>query len=133
MFGLAYYVIINKIKNFLLNNYGYTKATEFTDLLLLSSKSFYRLINEILKDLLISSPKPTTVYQIINKFYISESMLSVDEKMIIETIQPFNLKLIRKDRTLVISGEESDIRSALMQSMDTIFLDIEKSDSIPKI
>ncbi|RIO28027.1 transcription antiterminator, partial [Staphylococcus saprophyticus] len=58
-------------------------------------------------------------------------MLSVDEKMIIETIQPFNLKLIRKDRTLVISGEESDIRSALMQSMDTIFLDIEKSDSIP--
>ncbi|MCI2941281.1 hypothetical protein ASS90_03315 [Staphylococcus saprophyticus] len=60
-------------------------------------------------------------------------MLSVDEKMIIETIQPFNLKLIRKDRTLVISGEESDIRSALMQSMDTIFLDIEKSDSIPKI
>ncbi|PTK17102.1 hypothetical protein BUZ72_11170, partial [Staphylococcus saprophyticus] len=113
--------------------YGYTKATEFTDLLLLSSKSFYRLINEILKDLLISSPKPTTVYQIINKFYISESMLSVDEKMIIETIQPFNLKLIRKDRTLVISGEESDIRSALMQSMDTIFLDIEKSDSIPKI
>ncbi|MGW9904787.1 hypothetical protein ACUXGJ_001130 [Staphylococcus cohnii] len=53
--------------------------------------------------------------------------------MIIETIQPFNLKLIRKDRTLVISGEESDIRSALMQSMDTIFLDIEKSDSIPKI
>ncbi|MBN6754617.1 transcriptional antiterminator [Staphylococcus cohnii] len=73
------------------------------------------------------------MYQIINKFYISESMLSVDEKMIIETIQPFNLKLIRKDRTLVISGEESDIRSALMQSMDTIFLDIEKSDSIPKI
>lgn len=60
-------------------------------------------------------------------------MLSVDEKMIIETIQPFNLKLIRKDRTLVICGEESDIRSALMQSMDTIFLDIEKSDSIPKI
>ncbi|MEG9445173.1 MAG: hypothetical protein MIJ74_10280 [Staphylococcus saprophyticus] len=48
-------------------------------------------------------------------------MLSVDEKMIIETIQPFNLKLIRKDRTLVICGEESDIRSALMQSMDTIF------------
>ncbi|MEJ7472346.1 helix-turn-helix domain-containing protein [Staphylococcus saprophyticus] len=73
------------------------------------------------------------MYQIINKFYISESMLSVDEKMIIETIQPFNLKLIRKDRTLVICGEESDIRSALMQSMDTIFLDIEKSDSIPKI
>ncbi|MBC2920250.1 helix-turn-helix domain-containing protein [Staphylococcus saprophyticus] len=61
------------------------------------------------------------MYQIINKFYISESMLSVDEKMIIETIQPFNLKLIRKDRTLVICGEESDIRSALMQSMDTIF------------
>ncbi len=60
-------------------------------------------------------------------------MLSIDEKMIIEMIQPFNLKLIRKDRTLVISGEESDIRSALMQSMDTIFLDIEKSDSIPKI
>ncbi|PTK14133.1 hypothetical protein BUZ78_12365 [Staphylococcus saprophyticus] len=122
-----------RLKIFLLNNYGYIKATEFTDLLLLSSKSFYRLINEILKDLLISSPKPTTVYQIINKFYISESMLSVDEKMIIEMIQPFNLKLIRKDRTLVISGEESDIRSALMQSMDTIFLDIEKSDSIPKI
>lgn len=59
-------------------------------------------------------------------------MLSVDEKMIIETIQPFNLKLIRKDRTLVICGEESDIRSALMQSMDNLFLDIEKSDSIPK-
>lgn len=172
----------NKIINFLLNNSGYTKATELANLLSISSKSIYRLINEIngstdnkkiysakgkgfyidpdfnsldiesntisksvklamspierrdeiFKDLLISSPKPMTVNQIINKFYISESMLSVDEKMIIEMAQPFNLKLIRKDRTLVISGEESDIRNALMQSMDTLFLDIEKSDSIPK-
>ncbi|RIM88023.1 helix-turn-helix domain-containing protein, partial [Staphylococcus shinii] len=88
--------------------------------------------NEIIKDLLISSPKPINVNQIVNKFYISESMLSVDEKVIIETIEQFNLKLIRKDRTLVISGDESNIRSALMQSMDTLNLNVEKLSSIPK-
>ncbi|WP_404830483.1 HTH domain-containing protein [Staphylococcus shinii] len=119
--------------NFLLNTSGYTKATELADLLSISSKSIYRLINEInnsttskkiysakgkgfyinpdfnsleitqdiiskrvkltmspierrneiIKDLLISSPKPINVNQIVNKFYISESMLSVDEKVII--------------------------------------------------
>ena len=37
----------NKIINFLLNNSGYTKATELADLLSISSKSIYRLINEI--------------------------------------------------------------------------------------
>ncbi len=172
----------NTVINFLLNTSGYTKATELADLLSISSKSIYRLINEInnsttckkiysakgkgfyinpdfnsleitqnlisksvklsmspierrneiIKDLLMSSPKPINVNQIVNKFYISESMLSVDEKVIIETIQQFNLKLIRKDRTLVISGDESNIRSALMQSMDTLYLNVEKLSSIPK-
>ncbi|WP_436951442.1 hypothetical protein [Staphylococcus shinii] len=37
----------NTVINFLLNTSGYTKATELADLLSISSKSIYRLINEI--------------------------------------------------------------------------------------
>lgn len=172
----------NTIINFLQNHSGYTKAAVLAELLSISSKSVYRLINEInsatdnkkihsekgkgffidpdfnnlefetniiskkaktsmsplerrneiIKDLLINSPDPLSVNHIINKFYISESMLSIDEKYITENIKNLHLKLIRKDRTLVILGTENNIRSALIQKMDTLYLNIEKSSGIPK-
>ena len=58
-------------------------------------------------------------------------MLSIDEKYITENIKNLHLKLIRKDRTLVILGTENNIRSALIQKMDTLYLNIEKSSGIP--
>ncbi|PNZ92548.1 helix-turn-helix domain-containing protein, partial [Staphylococcus nepalensis] len=170
------------IINHLINNSGYIKANELSELLSVSSKSIYRLINEIndntkiryifsergkgfyinpelsnlttyeaifsqnkglsmspierrneiVKDLLINSPYSISVNHIINKFFISESMLGVDEKHIIESLHEFNLQLIRKDRTLAITGEESNIRMALMEYMDTLYIDIEKTINIPK-
>ncbi|MBO1214801.1 PRD domain-containing protein [Staphylococcus nepalensis] len=170
------------IINHLINNSGYIKANELSELLSVSSKSIYRLINEIndntkiryifsergkgfyinpelsnlttheaifsqnkglsmspierrneiVKDLLINSPYSISVNHIINKFFISESMLGVDEKHIIESLHEFNLQLIRKNRTLAITGEESNIRMALMEYMDTLYIDIEKTINIPK-
>lgn len=87
--------------------------------------------NEIIKDLLINSPFSVSVNHLVNKFFISESMLSVDEKHILSTLNKFNLQLIRKDRTLTILGEESNIRMALMESIDMLNIDVEKTESIP--
>ncbi|OIS61472.1 BglG family transcription antiterminator [Staphylococcus equorum] len=170
------------IINHLLNNTGYTKASELSKLLSVSSKSIYRLIkeinnttvtkcicsergkgyfvnplfdtselisdsftnsgdltmspierrNEIVKDLLINSPKPISVNHIINKYFVSESVLSTDEKYIIESLQYYKLHLVRKSRTLAIKGEESSVRTALMKYMETIHIDFEQFTNIPR-
>lgn len=169
------------IINYLINSSGYIQAKELADILSTSSKSIYRLIqeinektekscilsergkgfclnpnfdiseiieqklsqsvelsispierrNEIIKDLLMNSPYSVSVNYIINKFFISESMLSVDEKHIVKTLNKYNLQLKRKDRTLAIIGAETNIRMALMESMDMLNVNIEKSASIP--
>ncbi|MBF7019779.1 PRD domain-containing protein [Staphylococcus sp. 18_1_E_LY] len=169
------------IINYLINSPGYIQAKELADIISTSSKSIYRLIqeinekaekrcilsergkgfclnphfnsseileenlsqsaelaispierrNEIIKDLLIHSPYSVSVNHIINKFFISESMLSVDEKHMVKTLNKYNLQLKRKDRTLAITGAESNIRMALMESMDMLNINFEKSASIP--
>jgi activator of the mannose operon (transcriptional antiterminator) len=57
--------------------------------------------------------------------------LSVDEKHMVKTLNKYNLQLKRKDRTLAIIGTETNIRMALMESMDMLDVSIEKSASIP--
>lgn len=74
--------------------------------------------NEITKDLLINSPQPITVNNIIHQHYISESILTSDEKYIIQAIKCFDLQLIRENRNLSIVGDENNIRTALMQYMN---------------
>lgn len=170
------------IINHLLNSTGYTKASELSKLLSVSSKSIYRLVkeinnttvtkcicsergkgffvnpsfdtselitdnflnnedfamspierrNEIVKDLLINSPRSISVNHIINKYFVSESVLATDEKYILESLQYYKLHLIRKSRTIAIVGEERRIRTALMKYMETIHIDFEQFTNIPR-
>lgn len=70
--------------------------------------------NMITKDLLLISPKDISIFNIVDRYYISESVLNSDEKKIDEMIKQFNLNLERKNRHLSIKGDESDIRQALL-------------------
>ncbi|UXU50086.1 BglG family transcription antiterminator [Staphylococcus arlettae] len=88
--------------------------------------------NEITKDLLINSPQPITVNNIIHQHYISESILTSDEKYIIQAIKCFDLQLIRENRNLSIVGDENNIRTALMQYMESLNIAMDSSNSIPK-
>ncbi|WP_436884421.1 BglG family transcription antiterminator [Mammaliicoccus sciuri] len=71
--------------------------------------------NMMTKDLLLISPKSISIFNIIERYYISESVLNTDEKKIEEMLKRFNLNLERKNRHLSINGDESDIRNALLE------------------
>lgn len=71
--------------------------------------------NSITKDLLLISPKPISIFNIVDRYFISESVLNSDEKKIEERLKQFNLKLERKNRHLMVVGLESDIRHALLE------------------
>ncbi|PTE34143.1 hypothetical protein BUY94_04575 [Mammaliicoccus fleurettii] len=71
--------------------------------------------NMITKDLLLISPKSISLFNIVERYYISESVLNSDEKKIEEMLNQFNLVLERKNRHLSIKGGESDIRHALLE------------------
>ncbi|WP_323706312.1 BglG family transcription antiterminator [Mammaliicoccus sciuri] len=71
--------------------------------------------NMMTKDLLLISPKSISIFNIIERYYISESVLNTDEKKIDEMLKRFNLNLERKNRHLFINGDESDIRNALLE------------------
>ncbi|MEX6012977.1 helix-turn-helix domain-containing protein [Mammaliicoccus sciuri] len=59
--------------------------------------------------------KSISIFNIIERYYISESVLNTDEKKIDEMLKRFNLNLERKNRHLFINGDESDIRNALLE------------------
>lgn len=71
--------------------------------------------NMITKELLLISPKTISLFNIFERYYISESVLNTDEKKIEEMLKQFNLKLERKKRHLSIKGAESNIRHALLE------------------
>nr|WP_315294048.1 PRD domain-containing protein [Mammaliicoccus lentus] len=74
--------------------------------------------NTITKDLLLISPKSLSVFKIIERFYVSESVLNSDERKIEEMLKNFNLKLVRRNRHLSIRGDETNIRRALLELME---------------
>ncbi|MDT0669233.1 HTH domain-containing protein [Mammaliicoccus sciuri] len=51
--------------------------------------------NMMTKDLLLISPKSISIFNIIERYYISESVLNTDEKKIEEMLKRFNLNLER--------------------------------------
>lgn len=81
---------------------------------------------QVMEQLLLSSPKAIKILDLFKDFYVGDSAIANDEKMIASQVERFELKLFRKNRTLAIKGKELNIRRAiaeLIQRLNIIDLD----------
>ncbi|MBE8848000.1 PRD domain-containing protein [Enterococcus durans] len=82
--------------------------------------------DRVMEELLLSSPKALRIMELFGDYYVGDSAISNDEKVIANRIKKFELKLVRKNRTLAIKGKEENIRRAiaeLIQRLNIIDLD----------
>ncbi|MFS0927396.1 BglG family transcription antiterminator [Enterococcus durans] len=82
--------------------------------------------NRVMEELLLSSPQALRIMDLFGNYYVGDSAISNDEKVIASRIKKFELKLMRKNRTLAIKGKEENIRRAiaeLIQRLNIIDLD----------
>ncbi|MFR3684325.1 MAG: BglG family transcription antiterminator [Enterococcus sp.] len=95
----------------------------------LSKKSHYtpnERRNRIMEELLLSSPKAKSVYDLYEEYYVGESVIFADEQIISEKLKKYNLELVRKKRTVSIKGDESNVRKAIsdmIQMLNIIDID----------
>ena len=69
----------------------------------------------VLRELLLTSPKPVRIDRLFDQYYVGESVIQTDERKIEAILKPYHLRLIREHRFLHIAGQEIDIRDALME------------------
>ncbi|MBR1396854.1 MAG: PRD domain-containing protein [Selenomonadaceae bacterium] len=69
--------------------------------------------NKILEKLLLAAPQKRRIRDLFEPFYIGESTIFNDEKLMDTFLSPFDLQLVRSDGYLNISGSEKNIRKAL--------------------
>lgn len=70
-----------------------------------------------MEELLLSAPKALKISDIFQDYYIGESAIANDEKQIAKKIKKFDLELVRKNRTLAISGTETSIRRGIAEGI----------------
>ena len=69
----------------------------------------------IVTKLLFVAPNAVMIYDLVNKLYISESVLQTDVKEIGQRLEKWDLKLVRKQRSLRVVGSEKAVRDALIE------------------
>ena len=69
----------------------------------------------IVTKLLFVAPNAVMIYDLVNKLYISESVLQTDVKEIGQRLEKWDLKLVRKERSLRVVGSEKAVRDALIE------------------
>lgn len=80
----------------------------------------------IMEELLLSSPKPLTIYHLFSDYYVGDSVIFNDEQLMSEELKKYHLVLERKNRTLAILGEEVNIRKAIKDIIEIFnIIDIE--------
>lgn len=75
--------------------------------------------NCIISELLLRSPKFIGINELYGKYYISDSVISVDEKMISKKLEKYHLEYQRENRKVRIVGKELDIRKAMSSLIDS--------------
>ncbi len=86
--------------------------------------------DKVMEELLLSSPKPNKIIELFKDYYVGDSAISNDEKAIAERIKKYDLKLIRKNRTLAIKGKEENIRRAITELIQRLnIIDIDDLDT----
>lgn len=87
--------------------------------------------NRVMEELLLTSPKAKNVYDLFEDYYVGDSVIFNDEQIIANQLEEYQLKLVRKNRTLAIRGEEASVRQAiadLIKAFNTI--DVEELASV---
>ncbi|WP_283583253.1 BglG family transcription antiterminator [Limosilactobacillus difficilis] len=73
--------------------------------------------SHILRQLLVTAPEKHALNDIFGKFYLSESVISSDIRIIRQMIGQYGLKLNRRNDYLWITGDEQDIRTVINDLM----------------
>lgn len=109
-------IVSEKGKGYTLNYDNYLKAG-----LGVSKGSNYSPVerrNEILLRILFNSPKFTSTDTLFEPYFVSETVSNMDLLSIKNKIYKYNLRLIRKNRRVKISGLESSIRQAIIETIN---------------
>lgn len=69
--------------------------------------------NEVIKKLLVTSPEKQQVKDVFSKFYVSDSVISFDLKIIRTMLEKYHLTVHRENEYVWIEGKELDIRTAI--------------------
>lgn len=69
--------------------------------------------NNIMQDLLISSPNERKIPVLYEDFFISDNLIRLDIKLMEKAVAQMNLKLIRNGQLLKIIGKEKNLRKAI--------------------
>lgn len=75
--------------------------------------------NCVISKLLLRSPKFISVNELYGKYFISDSVISVDERLIAKQIEKYHLEYQRENRKVRIVGKELDIRKAMSSLIDS--------------
>lgn len=73
--------------------------------------------SHILRQLLVTSPEKHKIHDVFGQFYLSESVISSDIRMIRKMIDKYGLKLRRQNDYLWITGKEDNIRTVINDLM----------------
>lgn len=134
------YRMINEIneeslqKNIIISQHGkgyllnYSEYIKYKDGLKVECENFtpQERRKSIIKILLFKSPSPISMMTLCEKFFVSESVINADEKIISDILKDYNLKIVRVNRKISVIGHENDIRCAIAQ----LILDETSMDSI---
>lgn len=67
--------------------------------------------------LLLKAPSMVSTYQMIDKYFVSESIFQKDLKQIKKYLNTFNLQLVQSNHQIGVTGDEKNIRVALVHSI----------------
>jgi transcriptional antiterminator len=75
--------------------------------------------NNIMEELLLRSPNEKNIFELYEQYYISESVIANDEKLISKILEKYDLELIRNNFNIKILGRETNIRRAISDLIQT--------------
>ncbi|MGT2749446.1 BglG family transcription antiterminator [Streptococcus orisasini] len=91
--------------------------------------------NKILERLLLIAPRPVSVYDLAQDYFVSESVILKDKLELQKQLSDYHLKLTVKRQQLSVSGSEFDLRTAIADLVSTFSmidldnLSLSKNDS----
>ncbi len=78
--------------------------------------------NQIMRELLIKAPQSIDINNLYAQYFVSDTVIFNDEKIICEKLKEYNLTYVRKNKKCSIIGDEEDIRKAIANVVNELEL-----------